>query len=132
MMFNHGRFAPTRTLLVGALGCAVVGSAWFVDQTRGAPQRGETKLPERDPRAAMSGVAQDGDMIETEHAIAPQDLPPAVRAALHSRYPGAEVHSAVREHEVVYEVVVMVDGRLTELEFSPNGELEGEEPVSPN
>jgi hypothetical protein len=75
-----------------------------------------------------------GRFVGTEEAIQEGDLPDAVKKALHKKYPEAKALKMDKETtgegasaKVVYEIVIQMGEKKSEVQFDPKGKFLGEE-----
>ncbi len=75
--------------------------------------------------AISANFKTNGTWVETETTIPAADLPAAVTAALHTKYPGAEITRAEKlekpGNKILYETVLIVKGKRKELALNGDG-----------
>lgn len=88
-----------------------------------------------DGRVSVIEIGWETDDDDDSVAVAPQQLPKAVRAALEAQFPGARVIEAEYSEEDIgpeFGITARFSGRLIEASFTPDGRvIEMEEMVSP-
>lgn len=73
-----------------------------------------------------ANFAMDGSWVETETVVNANTLPPAIPAAIRSKYPNATVsrwEKVEKPGSTYYETVVKVNNKKKEVEVSPEGKI---------
>jgi hypothetical protein len=93
----------------------------------------EFKLEDGDKKWEAT-FTPEGKFVGTEEAIKEADLPSEVKEALQKKYPEAKVLKMDKETtgegtsaKVVYEIVIQMGEKKSEVQFDPKGKFLGEE-----
>jgi Putative beta-lactamase-inhibitor-like, PepSY-like len=102
-------------------------------ETEGGKTVYEFKLEDGDKKWEAT-FTPAGRFVGTEQTIEEGDLPAAVKKALHKKYPEAKVLKMDKETtgegasaKVVYEIVIEMGSKKSEVQFDPKGKFLGEE-----
>jgi len=71
-------------------------------------------------------ISLDGEILEIEQEIEPENLPETIAESIYAEYPGAGIliaEKVTRGQVTVYEVEVLSSGRKIEVEIDDNGKI---------